>query len=260
MKAIFGLAAKRLSFIGVAALVASVMTGCGGGGGDGDNSTGLVPAPPALGATLFADATDVRPLVAGASWRYDGTDPNGAAYSNTVTHTAAPTGVIESSTNEFAQGPSDLHVAVVNGNIVQPDAIDVDGDSVNDIANVIELRTPIRVNDQITVFDQRIPGVLPDIDGDGRMEALDLAMYSRVIGLENVVLASGTISAVRVDHFVLGRLVASRDGYKFPTVTLKQSVWYSESLGIVRQRLDSPADDGISRDVSDEKLVDVSGL
>ncbi|HEV8689497.1 MAG TPA: hypothetical protein VGQ91_04305, partial [Ideonella sp.] len=62
-----------------AALLSGLLAGCGGGGGGGDERTtsGLVPAAPTPGATLFADATVLRPLVPGASWSYSGTDPDG---------------------------------------------------------------------------------------------------------------------------------------------------------------------------------------
>ncbi|HEV8691755.1 MAG TPA: hypothetical protein VGQ91_15745, partial [Ideonella sp.] len=169
-------------------------------------------------------------------------------------------GVLESFTNTFGQGTGSVHIAVVNGNVVQPDPSDVDGDGIDDISNVIELRSPVRVDDQFVAFDRHLPGFIPDLDGDGRGEALDLAIYSRVIGLENVVLDSGTISATRVDHIIAARLVTSKDGQAFPAVSSTQSIWYAPSLGVVRQRLDAPADDGVGRLVSDEKLVDWDGL
>lgn len=252
----------------VLALATSVMAttlllaACGGGGGDeGQTDSGLVPTPPALGATLYTDATAVRPLVPGATWQYRGTAPGNLAYVSTVTHASATPGVLESATNTFNQGAAGVHVAVVNGNVVQPDAEDIDGDGVNDIANAIELRSPIRVGDQIVFFDKRLPGAVQDVDLDGRPETLDFAVYSQVIGAEDVTLTGlPTQHAVRVDHVITFRFVLSKDNSTTPTYKTTQSIWYAPSLGVVRRRLDTPAANLVDRDISDERLTDWSGL
>lgn len=243
------------------ALLAGLLAGCGGGGDDGPDKTGLVPTAPAPGATLYADATVLRPLVPGASWQYAGTAPGSVAYTSTVTQASAGVGVIESASNTFNGGAASMHVAVVNGNVVQPDPEDLDGDGVADISNTIELRSPVRVNDQLVVFDRRMPGALEDIDGDGRAETFDLAAYSRVIGAEDVALDGlPTQHAVRVDHVVAGRVILSAGGQATPAVTATQSIWYAEGLGIVRRRLDAPALDGVSREITDERLTGWDGL
>ncbi|MGM9491638.1 hypothetical protein [Ideonella sp. YS5] len=247
----------------VAVLAAAALAACGGGGGDdsGDDGTGLVPTPPALGATLAADATTLRPLVPGAVWQYSGTNASGGSYENTVSHASATPGVTETGTNTFDTGAGSVHVVAVNGSILQPDPEDVDGDGVADVSNLVELRSPVRVNDQIVAFDERIPNLVPDVDGDGRAEFFDLAIYSRVIGAEDVALEGlPTQSAVRVDHIVIGRVVLSKDGTKLPSVSSTQSIWYAPDLGIVRRRLDAPSDDGLSREVTDERLTGWSGL
>lgn len=246
-----------------AALLAGLLAGCGGGGGgdDGPDTSGLVPTAPALGATLYADATVLRPLVPGASWQYAGTAPGNVAYTSSVTHAAASPGVLETATNTFNGGAGSVHVAIVNGDVVQPDPEDLDGDGVADISNAIELRSPVRVNDQVVVFDRRLPGALDDVDGDGRAETFDLAAYSRVIGTEDVALDGlPTQHAVRVDHVVAGRVILSKDGQATPVISATQSVWYAEGLGIVRRRLDAPALDGVNRDITDERLTGWDGL
>jgi hypothetical protein len=245
------------------ALTTLALAGCGGGGDTDDDSgpTGLVPTAPALGATLFNDATVLRPLVAGASWQYAGIAPDGDSYTNVITQTSASPGVTESGTNTFDSGPSHVHVTAVNSNIIQPDPIDANGDGINDFANLIELRSPVRVNDQIVAIDQRLSNMVPDIDGDGHAEALDLATYSRVIGTEDVDLnGPPTQQAVRIDRITAARVVLSKDGQKLPTVTSTQTVWYAPSLGVVRRRLDQPSESGIGRDVTDERLTAWDGL
>jgi hypothetical protein len=243
-------------------LTTLALAGCGGGDTDDESGpTGLVPTAPALGATLFNDATVLRPLVAGASWQYAGIAPDGGSYTNVITQTSASPGVTESGTNTFDGGPGSVHVAAVNGNIIQPDPIDANGDGIVDLANVIELRSPVRVNDQIVAIDQRLSNMVPDVDGDGRAEALDLATYSRVIGTEEVDLnGPPTQQAVRIDRITAARVVLSKDGQTLPTVTSTQTVWYAPSLGIVRRRMDQPSESGIGRDVTDERLTAWAGL
>lgn len=263
---------RRLNRPAVRTIVAALMTaawlvGCGGGGGGGgsggggDDTTGLVPDPPALGETLQANASTLRPMVAGATWQYAGTAPGNVGYVNSVSQAAAPTGVTESSTNVLNEGAQDVHIAVVSGNVVEPDAIDVDGDGHVDLTNAIEIRSPVQVGDQFVLFDQRIPNALPDADGDGRGESLDLAMYGRVIGAEDVALTGlPTQHAVRIDQVVAARVVLTKDGQALPAATATQSVWYAAGLGVVRRRLDAPNANGVDRDITDERLTGWSGL
>lgn len=249
------------------ALVAAAtfaLAGCGGGGddsnNDGDDGTGLVPDAPALGATLFNDATLLRPMAEGATWNYAGSSPDGA-YTNVVTQTEVDVGVNEAGTNILDSGAHTTHVAVVRGSIVQPDPADANGDGLPDYADAIELRSPVRVNDQIVVVDKRQPDAILDMDGDGRREYFDVAMYSRVIGSEVVELSGiGSLQAVRVDRTTQARIVLSKDGTKLPTYTTLYSVWYAPSVGIIRRRFEKPADSGSGKDVTDERATGWSGL
>lgn len=251
-------AGRLLAVIATAALVAC------GGGGDEDNtppSSGLVPTPPALGATLADQAASLRPFAPGATWFYNG-NTNGSSYSNTVTHTAATVGVDEHSTNLLNAGAASVNVALLNGNVVQPEPVDVDGDGVVDLANAIELRSPVRQGDQIVYFDQRLVDAFDDVDGDGRKESFDLAVYSQVIGRETVDLGGALphVQGVRVDNVTKGRLVLSGGGASQPVLTATQSTWYAEDYGVVRRRIDQPDETGLGRVISVETLVSVTGL
>lgn len=255
-------ALRALALVAVATLA---LTGCGGGGDDSTDEdgdgTGLVPDAPALGATLFSDATVLRPMKAGARWNFAGTAADGGAYANVITQTSAPVGVTESSTNLLNLGAHSVHVVVVNGNIVQPDAVDVDGDGVLDLANMLELRSPVRVNDQYVAVDHQVPKALPDLDGDGIGEALDVAVYSRVIGTEDVVLDGLPVQrAVRIDRTGVTRVVMSKDGSKLPSITAITTTWYAPSVGIVRRRFDRPTDVGAGREITDERATGWAGL
>lgn len=258
----FALSRRLGGALAMLALVA--LTACGGGGGDDDGpqTSGLVPAAPPLGDTLAAQAQTLRPLMPGASWSYAGTDAGGVAYTSTVTHAAAVVGVTETAGNTFNGGSDSVHVAIIDGNVVQPDAIDFDGDGIADLSNAIELRSPVRVGDQVVFFDRHIANAFSDIDRDGRAESFDYAIYSQVMGNESVALGGelGTVVAVRVDFVTKGRLVLSGGGSPQPVISSTMSTWYAAGLGVVRRRLDDPAEDGVSRLVSDERLTGYSGL
>jgi len=244
----------------VAALVTTV-SACGGGGGDdeGASGTGLVPAAPPLGATLYADAAVLRPMVPGATWDYAGTDSSWVSYTNTVSQAAHAVGVTESSSNTFNFGPGSVHMALVNGEVVQLDATDKDGAYV-ELDDVVELRSPVVVNDQYVLFDERSEGTFDDADGDGVSEAAEMALYVRVIGLEDVQLAGlPTQQAVRVDQVLVARAVMSKTGLAQYLFTDTFSTWYAPSLGVVRRR---QAFAGFSGGVvtSDERLTGWAGL
>jgi hypothetical protein len=242
----------------LALIVTALLAACGGGGDEDSppQASGLVPAAPVLGATLAADATTLRPFAPGATWTYLGnTNPQ---HTNTVTHTATATGVRETHSNLFAAGPAEQQLAVLNGQVVHSEPADVDGDGVVDITNPVELRSPVRVGDQIVFFDRRLVGVIADADGDGRAESLDFAVYSQVIGEEPVNLGGSLPdgTAIRVDQITKGRLVLSGGGPEQPVITVIQSSWYDSTHGVVRRRLEQP---GVAAPVI-ETLVSVTGL
>ncbi|MFZ5548873.1 MAG: dockerin type I domain-containing protein [Pseudomonadota bacterium] len=245
-----------------------VLSACGGGGGEGEENppqtTGLVPEAPPLGATLAPQAASLQPLAPGATWTYTGayfgTPGFSMEYSNVVSHTAAPRGVIEAATDAFALGPTEIALGIVGGNVVQTSQVDFDGDGKVDAIDPIVLRSPVRQNDQIVHTDSRML-TNSDSDGDGLKDSLDFAIYSRVIGTETVELGGslGNVSAVRVDLVTVGRMVLTA-GAIWPTYTTTLSTWYAPSLGAVRRRLDQGAPPNQFAPYSDELLDSVTGL
>lgn len=124
------------SWMAVALTIAAAVSGCGGGGGGASSgpgtvgtgpttptvpppvaASGLVPVAPTPGATLYADAAALRVLRAGAVWTYHGIEqPSGTssnefrAYTNTVTHAAAGTGIVESGSHPFNSDPENAPI------------------------------------------------------------------------------------------------------------------------------------------------------
>jgi hypothetical protein len=238
----------------------------GNGGGAGPQTTGLVPVASALGATLHADASVLRVLRPGSVWTYRGVDLPDASgnqstvYENLVTHAAAAVGVNEAGSNYFNAGTDVTPVRVEAGTVLQ--RIDLTALGADGPFDAIELRSPVRVSDQYTIFDRRIPDALADIDGDNKPETLDVAMWSRVIGEETVeLLQRPGLRAVRVETTLLARARLSRNADFTETVRSTNNVWYSAGVGIVKLVADTPnANVPSLRQVTTETLFSWDGL
>jgi hypothetical protein len=256
------------------ALLVAVMSwaiaGCGGGGGEGGGGGGgsgggggggtpatpapasIVPASPALGETLAADATPFRPLRAGAIWRYRGSSP--VAYTSDVSQTDSAAGTVESGTNPLNEGADTQVVRASSGTIT---ATVGGGDTA---LTFIELRSPIRQNDQYILLESFGVDLGVDFDGDKKNETADIAAYRRVIGVEDVVLPNLPAQrAVRVDTVLLTRAYLSSSGQASDVIEVsRQSTWYVSGIGVVRNR---SVDHSSGTDVvTDELLTRWDGL
>jgi hypothetical protein len=253
----------------LALCVAAALAACGGGGGGGDSSgtTGLVPTDlPTAGATLYADATVLRPLVAGARWTYQGTmqlnlEPlaTSEAYVDVITHTKDSTGVRETADNLDNAGSTEQRVYHEAGSVRNVADVDL-GNGISLPVDTLELRSPVRVNDQYTVFDQRLK-TGTDFDEDGVNDAVELGVYSRVVGqvLKDVG-ALHQASVVTVSTTYRMRAKFSKSGNYSDVVTLAQTTEYVSGLGVVLRRFDAPgAEEGL-RDLTTETLVGWDGI
>ena len=239
------------------ALVAVSIGGCGGGGGGGDggststpptqSTTGLVPEPLARGAVLAADATTLRVMRPGATWRYRGLDnpfenpATGTKYTNVVTQVAAATGVNEQSTNLYFGGDSSSNIQVGAGSVSAPDQIQVDP-SIAPVPFIdLQLRSPVVQNDQYTTFEHHYADVGEDFDGDGTNEALDIAVWVRVVGTETIDLPNRRgVQAIRVDTTLDERMTYSHTGRASDVYEVVRRQWYAQGIGIVKTELEQP--------------------
>lgn len=263
----------------------SFLVACGGGGGDGGDGTvpsgggpvtspttsGLVPTAPSIGAVLFADATQFRPLAAGSVWTYRGTSDAVAVgrpytpstrnvYSNNVSQQASSEGVAETATNIDDTGSSAQTVSVANGVVRTLSTLDL-GNGKSLKVDAIELRSPIRVDDQYTGIDTRVADGGTDFDGDGINDAIDVAVYSRVIGAEIVDLISAPqLQTVRVRTTLNLRVKYSKDDSFSTVITGTQDNWYASGVGIVQHVGDVPGPNNGSRYVTTEVLVTWDGV
>jgi hypothetical protein len=252
---------SRLAYI----VIASVISACGGGGGGGGGSagggsppvdpgssagTGLVPAAPLTGASLYANAADLRPLIDGASWQYRGVakDADGRTatrYIASIGHKLIGGSLQETERQVFTESTDTSAIALSGGSIVSQ-VKDPLGVGSNEVVAVTELRSPVRVNDQYTQYERSDVQTGIDIDGDGKADVADVAIYARVIGNESVELPelARSVTAVKVETTALVRMKRSSSGATQPVTTLVQTQWYAAGVGVVRRSLSAVSTTG----------------
>jgi hypothetical protein len=269
---------------GLTMVLLASMSGCGGGGGGAIGgstasatssaaSSGLVPEAGMAGATLYADASPLRILRDGAVWTFHGVDqPRGAAsepseirtYTDTVRHAATSGGMMENGSNVFNDGPDTSGPIHLDGGAYKyTQMVSLPGNTPAQAVDVTELRSPVKVNDQYVSLDQHMTDGGIDIDGDKVNDALDLAIYSRVIGEELLDLPNRRhVKAVRVDTIMRTRFIASKTGNASPLYEAVQSNWYAPGLGIVQIRTNLPnaSDPALPSRIVTETLQNWDGL
>ncbi len=267
----------------LALTLVATLVACGGGGGASGTSsagtatpanpsappvstTGLVPAAPAVGASLYADAGVLRPLRDGGAWKYRGTAVAGPGiepitYLTTTSQVSTVAGAAtETSTNAANGGSVSTALSIVAGQVSNSQPVDFAGKGTPEPLKLIELRSPVREGDQVTILDRHYTDTAIDADGDGKTDALDVGVYSKVIGIEAVVLPNlPAVQAVRVDTVVLSRVIYSSNGQMSPVVQGTQQTWYAAGVGIVRQTTSTPTASNNGVATTDEMIVSWDG-
>lgn len=252
---------------GTALAALALVSGCGGGGGSTaapappvtptpppPATSGLVPAAGTAGAVLYADAAPLRVLRAGAVWTYHGVDQKrGAAstaaetasYANSVTQSSVAGGLLEKGSNPFNDGPDTSGpVRYESGAYKYIQTLQLAAGGAPQNFDVTELRSPVRVNDQYASIDKHIADSGADFDGDKVNDAVDLALYTRVVGEEVLDLPyRAQVRAVRVDTTMRLRATNSKTGTPGPLYEAVQQTWYVAGIGIVKSRLEEPGAD-----------------
>jgi hypothetical protein len=246
--------AQRLRLCASLFAAVGALSACGGGGGGSSPPpappvaavTGLVPAAPGLGAVLEADASNLVVFRPGATWTYHGVDAQygpGAPvvrYVDVVTQAQASGGVTEHSTSLFNGGSDDTPQMLSAGVLSTPDSIQVNPNKPADPVSYVELRSPVRVGDQATIYDRHIADSGTDYDGDGKNDAVDIAIWTRVIGTETIDLPNRPgVTAIRVDTTIDQQAYYSASGTKSDVFETVRSIWYAKGLGVVQTRLDT---------------------
>ncbi|HEY1090683.1 MAG TPA: hypothetical protein VGE47_06300 [Burkholderiaceae bacterium] len=257
----------------VIGLLTGLLSACGGGGGGGGSSSGngsggsnpgpasMIPAAPALGQTLFEDATVLRPVQDGMRWIYDG-KYGPSIYSSDVRIASEPTGLQETAWNVFGDGSDISGIKIENGTVTLTELVNFGASGLTETLATTELRSPVRVGDQYTALERNGLALNQDIDNDRVNDKADVAGWSRVIGLEDVDLPAlqRTVSAVRVDNTIAIRIQRSSDKRYEATQWITQSTWYARDIGIVRRTLSAPGTGAAGAVEYDERLRAWDGL
>lgn len=233
----------------MATLVLAALTGCDGGGDDR-----LMPEAPKLGAVLQQDAAVLRPFQPGTKWTYNAeSSASPTAWRVDVSQWAFEGGVEE--TARGSDGSISYHpLAYRHGDVVQFNGCELIG-GMTTCDEWIELRSPVRVGDQIELVNR-------DDYGDafvfqGRPSRIEYVVYRRVVGEELVSLPElgSSISAVRVDTFMKQRVTDTGGEGQQWRFEATSSTWYAPGIGVVRRHFDVPASMFGPQRTGDQRLV-----
>jgi hypothetical protein len=248
-----------------------LLAACGGGGGGAaapaptpvapsdPGPASLVPAVPPLGQTLESDAGALVPQTAGANWRfwgrqYSSTGSELGRYESSYLLAQSGSEWKLSGTNPGNGGPDSLRYVLAAGQLQQIETVQFSATQVPEDVHITLLRSPVQTGDQVLAYNKRIDGI-PDQDGDGRTESLDVAIYTRVIGTEKIDTALGEqIDAVRVETHVVERILFSKTGQPGPVVDIVGVDWLARGLGWVARDQPTLTSDGQLR-VGKERLL-----
>jgi hypothetical protein len=246
----------------------AALCACGGGGGGAGSepqplgSTGIVPAAPALGDVLVDDAARLRPLREGAAWVYQAQPADGLPYSSRVE--VAGSGPTFTETTQQLFGDTGVAtVTVANGTVTVREGIDISLSGRLEDISYVQLRSPVRQGDQITLFERAAVQLGVDADGDNVNDRADVAAYSRVIGWDDTALPpplSRTVRTVRLDTTLALRVTHSSNGEVQPVLTAVQSAWFLPGVGVVRARITELSASGAGLVVTDETLSAWDGV
>jgi hypothetical protein len=222
---------------GLGGIVLAALAACSGGGGSGGSGnqgpTSLVPTAPTPGDVLVADATDVRPVIAGARWVYRLRDVTvGTTMTRTTAAAAAAGGSVSEVDSDDPGEPTIVSADATGVKMSQPLALT---DTLSVTASGYELRSPVRQDEQYVLLDQMVADSGVDDDGDGKQDPVQLGAWRRVIGNETLTLPNtlAPVTALRVDTWLAMRIQHS-SGTAPRLATIRSSAWYLQGVGLVR--------------------------
>jgi hypothetical protein len=259
-----------------AGLLSLFLIGCGGGGDQGvsapnvvagtqvERSTSValavaVPAAPSAGEILFADAHALRPLADESIWVYRGVRThNGQAsgYSSFRQVTKSLTGYQERVSSPLAGGNRLRELRLQEAQIETTEQMPLASGQSAFSMRAAELRSPVRRGDQITLLPAQSVSLKDDLDGDGKTDFAEVAAWSRVIGIEEVVLPEleRTLRALRVDTHVVSSIQFSSKTLPEAATQVLESTWYAPGVGVIRSSRTQASAEGIGPLERDEQL------
>ncbi|WP_431262851.1 hypothetical protein ACQ859_22575 [Roseateles chitinivorans] len=214
---------------------------------------------------MIVDAAVLRPLIVDAAWHYRGieTQANAASpilYDTTTQHLANGTGkVFETATNAGNRGADQVTLRVESGTVTADEGLDL-APGLRVLIQRTELKSPVRAGEQYNIHDRRIEDVGIDVDGDRRNDAMDVAVYARVVGWDTVALPSlPSVRALRVDTTLLTRVRGTVTNLWSDVTRIETKAWFAEGLGMVQLQSDVPAMNGKGATRTVETLLGFDG-
>jgi hypothetical protein len=232
----------------LAACAALTLVACGGGGGagggtsPGGGATSFIPAAPALGEVLYTDATALHPVVPGARYAVhgdqlaaDGSRDGLGEYQMTVS-AGNDGGWVETLSLYRAEVLSQTPVYIANGVVSMLEQTTF---VTHPTAPDIELRSPVRANDQYVITPETTLQTQQDEDNDGHLDSVRYASYRRVIGNETLQIPNlGTVTALHVDFVMINQWILSGSpSIAQPIQTTTSSTWYLAGYGVVKREV-----------------------
>lgn len=268
--------ATREMRLAIGSVTVAALCACGGGGGGTSTGTGgagspPVPAPVAenaaaslvpaavLGQVLEQDALKFAPQVDGATWRFWGRQYSDAGaemarYEANYKLSRGSDAWVLSGTNPGNDGPDTLRYTAAAGEVQQLQTVQFVEGRTPEAIRVTLLRSPIRTGDQVVAYTKRLDGV-PDLDGDGKTDSVDIAIYTRVVGRETIESALGeALQAIRVETHLVQRPLYSKTGLPGPVIDIVGIDWFASGLGWVGRDQPSISSDG-RVSIGKERLV-----
>jgi len=179
-----------------------------------------------------------------------------ARYSASISQ-ALMHGSLQETDSQVFMGSDDSSVVALSGGNIVAMVRDPLGVGSSEVVAMTELRSPVRVNDQYTQYERADVPTGSDVDGDGKADTADVAVYSRVIGNESVGLPelARSVTAVKVETTALVRLKKSSNGATLPVRTLVQTQWYVAGVGVVRRSLNAVSTTGSAGPLAYDELL-----
>lgn len=231
------------------------LVACGGGGSGGDDGRATpIPAP---NVVLAPDAGVFLPTTMPFK-HFRGIDARvpsalrAEGYANVENWTGTGSARSVNASAPLNQRANGELGTIVNYTIAADGVHDLSGGFLVDDALV--LRSPVLAGDRYTVVDRAVS--VPDVDGDGRVEQVQIKVDIEVVGAESVTVPAGTFrDAVKVVTTAGLRITASRTATQ-ASVTLVSTDWYMAQLGRVKTVfVDGSTPAGMRGNMVTEELV-----
>lgn len=221
----------------IAGLCALMLSACGGGGGGGggDGAPGGTPLTPTLSADVYPLATGDR-----RSWRVTAGSAVGAVRHERIGEAVGGALIVRGGSYDLQQPTDDEYLQRSASGVVSVPG--PTSDAFTRAAGNVELvRFGIAQGQTVLLYERTLSA---DIDGDGRVDSVDLRIESQFTGIEAVtttLAAYAEASRVRTSVRSVIRLAGTTISH---TINQTLDDWYVAGIGPVRTSSSTVTDGG----------------